>query len=197
MGLRIGAVRRRLAHEGGPQAAHMVGRKIAQNEDDARAPVPVGPALQPRRRMEDVLHAVDHHGTLGIVVKRDDALHAQHVRPVHLAQHVEKHVEARGGQALVARQAEGADARVVPVGIMRVRVIMGMMIVRVMRVGMMIVGVMIVAVMIMAVILRVMRLVETFRIEPAGDVRDLAFKAEQACVEQVFRLSGVGLQNAR
>jgi len=192
MGLRIGAVGRRFAYEGGPQAAHMVGRKIAQNEDDARAPVPVGPALQPRRRMEDVLHAVDHHGTLGIVVKRDDALHAQHVRPVHLAQHVEKHVEARGGQALVARQAEGADARVVPVGIMRVRVIMGMMIMRVMRVGMMIVGVMIVA-----VILRVMRLVEAFRIEPAGDVRDLAFKAEQACVEQVFRPRRVGLQNAR
>ena len=70
-----------------------------------------GQALELRRRMKHVLHAVDHHRPLGRLGDLHDALEPQQVRPVHRAQQIEEHLERRLGDRRVGREREGADVR--------------------------------------------------------------------------------------
>ena len=79
-----------------------------------------GQPLERRRRMEDVLHAVDHDRLVRRLGELHDALHAQQVRPVHRAHQVEEHLEGRDRNRRVGRQREGADAVVVAVHVVMV-----------------------------------------------------------------------------
>ena len=69
--------------------------------------------------MEDVLHAVDDHRLVG-VLDVQDALHAQQVGAAIGHQRIEGGGDGRPAHGLVEGHAEGLDAVVVPVGIVRI-----------------------------------------------------------------------------
>ena len=103
-------------------------RDLVDDEHQPRAVVVVRPGRERRRRMEYVLHAVDHHRLLRRLGELHDALHAQQIRPVHRAHQIEEHLEGRVRDRLVGREREGADAVVVAVHVV-------MMVVMVVRIG--------------------------------------------------------------
>ena len=79
--------------------------------------------------MEDMLHPMDHHGAVGLVVQPHDALHPQQMRPVGLAQEIEKQIKPALGHERVALKAESPDARVVTVHVVGVLRAMGVIVV--------------------------------------------------------------------
>ena len=68
------------------ESLHEAFVEILDDEDDARAPVCIRPSVEAMRRVKDMLHAMDRDGPLRIVSERDDSLHAQHARPMRVAQ---------------------------------------------------------------------------------------------------------------
>ena len=80
----------------------------------------LGQRGQDRGHVDHVLDAVDHHRVLGILGQRHEALHPQELGARLRAQEVEEHVEGALADRRVARQAEGADAGVVPVDVVMV-----------------------------------------------------------------------------
>ena len=59
--------------------------EVAGDEHDAGARVAIGPGRQPHRRMEDVLHAVNHQRRVRRLGELHDALEPQQVRAVQRA----------------------------------------------------------------------------------------------------------------
>ena len=80
---------------------------------DAGALVAVGPARQPHRRMEDVLHAVNDDGARRRLRQFHDALEAQQVGAVHRAHEFDEQVEHRGRNRRCRwrRRRRGCDRR--------------------------------------------------------------------------------------
>ena len=93
--------------------------------------------------MEDVLHAVDHDGLVG-VLDVQDALHAQKVGAAIGHQRIERRRHRRPAHRLVEGHAEGFDAVVVAVDVVRVLLAVAMLVV-------MIVAVIVVAMAVMMV----------------------------------------------
>ena len=69
----------------------------------------VRPAIEPSRRMQDVLDAMDHQRAVGIVLERDQALEPQQPCAVRCAQKVEKQGDGGRRDGAWIAQAEGAD----------------------------------------------------------------------------------------
>src|SRR6266851_5089293 len=106
--------------EGGEDLADGALGDVAGDEHHAAlAVVAFGPGLERGRRMEDMLHAVDHHGLVG-VLDVQDAFHAQQVGAAIGHQGVERRRHRRPAHRLVEGHAERADAVVVAVDVVRV-----------------------------------------------------------------------------
>ena len=65
----------------GEAAQDLVRLEIAHDEDKPAGPVGIGPAFQPARRIERVLHGVDRRRPAGTVGEFDQSLDAQSFSP--------------------------------------------------------------------------------------------------------------------
>src|SRR5216683_807437 len=149
----------------------------------ALAVVALGPGVERRRRMEDMLHAVDHDRLVG-VLDVQDTLHAQEVGPAIGHQRVERRRHRRPAHRLVEGHAEGFYAIVVAVDVVRILLAMAMIVLVLMAMSM------VVPVVVMAVALIVAALVG-FLVQPALHVGGLGVGIVQAGVED-----GVGIDLA-
>jgi hypothetical protein len=159
------------ADEGVEQAAHGGGIEVARDQDDAGAPIAVGPARQLDRGMEDVLHAVNDHGAIRRLCELHDALETKETGSVHRAQEIEEHVEHGGRNRGLARKRERANALVVTIDI-------------------------VVMVIVLSVVTGGRKGLGR---EPARDVGDLAVGIEQPAAEQALGrgLAGRGVEDGR
>ena len=82
--------------EGIPHAFHEARFHVFEDEYDPRRVVGIGPGFEPRRRMENMLHAVDDERPRRIIGERDNALHPQQMRAMGRAQQFEKHIDRAG-----------------------------------------------------------------------------------------------------
>ncbi len=89
--------------------------KVPADEHQARGPVGVGPAPEPCRRIQRVLHGV-HGARPRLAGDGDQALQAQDLRAADLEQRLEAGLEVVPGQWLLAAPDEGHDARIVAIG---------------------------------------------------------------------------------
>ena len=106
--------------EGRKHPPHVVLRHVERDQHQPRAADVVRPGRQPRRRMQQRLHAVHDQRPRRIFGKLDDALHAQELVAMRRAQQVEEHLDRRERHRPVVHQREGLYARVVPVMVVMV-----------------------------------------------------------------------------
>ncbi len=88
--------------------------------------------------MKNMLHTVNDHGAIRLIIKTDNAFHAQQMRPMSFAQQIQEEIKAAFRHELVALQTKSANARIVPVHIMRVLRIVIMLVVVMIMVVMMV-----------------------------------------------------------
>src|SRR5882757_10851413 len=106
--------------EGGEDLADGALGDVAGDEHDAAlAVIALGPGVERGRRMEDVLHAVDHDGLVG-VLDVQDALHAQEVGTAIGHESVERRGHRRPAHRFVEGHAERTDAVIMAVDVVRV-----------------------------------------------------------------------------
>ena len=91
--------------------------QVAGDEHQPGAVVVVRPALEPRGRVEDVLHAVHHHRRVRHFGELHDALDAQQLGAMGRAQQFEEHLQRAGGDRGIGGEHEGADMLVVAVDV--------------------------------------------------------------------------------
>ena len=101
--------------EGGKHPPHIVLGHVERDQHQPRAADVVRPGRQPRRRMQQRLHAVDDQRPRRVFGKLDDALHAQKLVAMRRAQQVEEHLDGREWHRPVVHQREGFYARVMTV----------------------------------------------------------------------------------
>src|SRR5829696_9395355 len=148
--------------EGGEDLADGALGDVAGDEHHAAlAVVALGPGIERGRRMEDVLHAVDHHRLVG-VLDVQDALHAQQVGTAISHQGIERRRHRRPAHRLVEGHAEGFYAIVVAVDVVRVLLAMAML--------MPMAAAMIVMAVMMMMVMIAVPVVVGFFVQPALDV---------------------------
>src|SRR5260370_29164900 len=107
---------------------------VAGDEHDAAlAVVALGPGVERGRRMEDVLHAVDDDRLVG-VLDVQDALHAQKIGAAIGDERVERRGHRRPAHWLVEGHAEGFDAVVVAVDVVRILLAVAVLVAMIMSV---------------------------------------------------------------
>jgi len=94
--------------------------------------------------MKNMLHTVNNHGAIRLIIKADNPFHPQQMRPMGFAQQIQEEIKAAFRHELITLQTESADARIMPVhimGVLRVMiVVVVMMVMAVMMVMMMVVA---------------------------------------------------------
>ena len=103
---------RLLAKEGGPEALHGLLLDILDDEDEARTPVGIGPAVELDGRMQDLLHGMDEQRTARLLGEIDETLEPQQPRPVDRAQQRPEQIEGalRDGASAVRAKARIASS---------------------------------------------------------------------------------------
>src|SRR5438132_2939586 len=98
--------------EGGERAFDDLARELPDDEDQTRAAVRRGPAVQVHGRMHQMLDAMDDHRR-GHADHVEDSLHSQDIVAVGVEEHREPDAERRPVQRTVDGHAEGVDVAVV------------------------------------------------------------------------------------
>ena len=94
----------------GEAAQDLVRLEIAYDEDKPAGPVGIGPALQPARRIERVLHGVDRRRPAGTVGEFDQSLDPQELLAVIARQPAQRHGKSQPAHRPLQPDRQGVDA---------------------------------------------------------------------------------------
>jgi hypothetical protein len=107
--------------------AHDTLGQVARDEYQPRSMIVIGPAIEARGRVENVLHAVHNDRCVRHFRQLYDPLQAQEICSMRRAQQLQKHFERTGGDRVVGRQDERTDVVIVPIDVVMVMMVrMGM-----------------------------------------------------------------------
>ena len=113
----IRAVRGGDAEKGLEQVPYRAFRQVAGDEDQPGSVVVIGPAVEPRGRVEDVLNAMHNDRRIRHFGQLHDALDAQELGAMRRAQQLKEHFQRAGGDRFVAGQDKRPDMLVVPIDV--------------------------------------------------------------------------------
>ena len=89
--------------------------QVLYDENDAGAMIGIRPAVQARRRMENMLDPMDDQWAQHVVGQGDNALDAQKIWPMRRTQHFQKEIASGKRQGNIADKTEGSDGFFVPI----------------------------------------------------------------------------------
>src|SRR5262245_52159279 len=119
----IGTIRGSNAEKGLEKLAHDTLGQVARDENQPGSVIVIGPAIEARGRVEDVLYAMHDDRCVRHFRQLYDALQAQEVCPMRCAQQLQKHLERTGGNRVFGRQDERTDVVIVPIDVVMVMMV--------------------------------------------------------------------------